>query len=75
MCGLECSNLCVMDKLMKDLLSMNEILLECNYLRSIILFDLIICNEKIEIYMNLYPVFVPSVLCHSVLSVTLGTYC
>jgi hypothetical protein len=50
MCGLECSNLCVTDKLMNDLLSMNEIWFECNYLRSIILFDLVLCNKNIFIY-------------------------
>jgi len=43
---------------------------ECNYLRCIIWFDLIMCNEnKIEIYIDLYSVFVPSVLYHSVPSV------
>jgi hypothetical protein len=46
MCGLECSHLRLMNKLMKDLLSMNESWFECNYLSSIILFDLIMCNGK-----------------------------
>jgi hypothetical protein len=53
---------------------MNEIWLECNYLRSIILFDLIMCNEKIYNYMLIYTLYLYlSVLCHSVPNVTLGT--
>jgi hypothetical protein len=36
---------------------MNEIGLECNYLRSIILFDLIMCNEKLYNYILIYTLY------------------
>jgi hypothetical protein len=64
-----------MNKLMKNLLSLNEIWLECNYLRPIILFDLIMCNEKIYNYILIYTLYLYRVFCAILVpSVTLGTY-
>jgi hypothetical protein len=48
---------------MKNLLSLNEIWLECNYLRSIILFDLIMCNEKIYNYILICTLYLYRVFC------------